>query len=130
MVAAEEALAACQDAEMPFLKGIEVLPPEESTKAIGDCEAAGNKADAALGQAGSGKALSASESCEAKMDIRQKQAEVKKFPKAWTKMQCLSFHQELQERANKELQTLLARAEAHGTGGIVVEKAGSRLYNP
>lgn len=52
VLAAEEALAACQDAEMPFLKGIEarhppkslesqVLPPEESSKAIGDCEAAG-----------------------------------------------------------------------------------------
>ena len=44
MVAAEEALSACQDAEMPFLKGIEVLPTEESSKAISDCEAAAAQA--------------------------------------------------------------------------------------
>lgn len=88
VVAAEEALAACQDAEMPFLKGIEVLPAEESSKAIGDCEAAAAKADAALNQA--------------KTLIRTKQADAKKFPK------------ELQDRAAKELSALLTRAEACG----------------
>ena len=51
MVAAEEALSACQDAEMPFLKGIEVLPTEESSKAISDCEAAAAQAFAAVNQA-------------------------------------------------------------------------------
>ena len=51
VVAAEEALSACQDAEMPFLKGIEVLPTEESSKAISDCEAAAAQAFAAVNQA-------------------------------------------------------------------------------
>jgi len=86
VVAAEEALSACQDAEMPFLKGIEVLPTEESSKAISDCEAAAAKADAAVNQA--------------KTEIRSKQNDARKFPK------------ELQEKATKELTQLLARAEA------------------
>eukprot|EP00931_Biecheleriopsis_adriatica_P033416 TRINITY_DN193_c0_g1_i5.p1 TRINITY_DN193_c0_g1~~TRINITY_DN193_c0_g1_i5.p1 ORF type:complete len:2073 (-),score=714.85 TRINITY_DN193_c0_g1_i5:36-6125(-) len=86
ITAAEEALAACQDAEMPFLKGIEVLPPDESAKAIGDCESACTKAEAASNQA---KAL-----------IKGKQVESKKYPK------------ELQEKAAKELVELLSRAEA------------------
>eukprot|EP00913_Durusdinium_trenchii_P013004 g12209.t1 len=65
-----------------------VLPAEESSKAIGDCEAAAAKADAALNQA--------------KTLIRTKQADAKKFPK------------ELQDRAAKELSALLTRAEACG----------------
>jgi len=36
---------------MPFLKGLEVLPGEESTKALSDCEAACNKSQAAVSQA-------------------------------------------------------------------------------
>lgn len=88
VTAAEEALSACQDAEMPFLKGIEVLPAEESNKAISDCETAAAKADAALNQA--------------KTLIRTKQSDARKFPK------------ELQEKANKELTQLLARADACG----------------
>ena len=51
VVAAEEALSACQDAEMPFLKGIEVLPTEESSKAISDYEAAAAQTFAAVNQA-------------------------------------------------------------------------------
>ncbi|CAE7346579.1 RE1 [Symbiodinium natans] len=85
---AEEGLAACQDAEMPFLKGIEVLPAEESTKAISDCESASTKAELALNQA---RGL-----------IRQKQTDAKKFPK------------ELQEKALAELSQLSQRAEACG----------------
>jgi len=85
---AEEGLVACQDAEMPFLKGIEVLPAEESTKAISDCEGASAKAELALNQA---RSL-----------IRQKQADAKKFPK------------ELQEKAMAELTQLSQRAEACG----------------
>jgi len=88
VVLAEEALVLCQDAEMPFLKGIEVLPAEESTKAISDCEAASAKADVALTQA---RGL-----------IKQKQAESKRFPK------------ELQEKAASELTQLSQRTEACG----------------
>lgn len=49
--AAEAEMAKCQEAEMPFLKGIEVLPPDESTKAIGDSEAAAAATEKALNQA-------------------------------------------------------------------------------
>merc|ERR1712176_440653 len=62
---AEESLVKCQEAEMPFLKGIEVLPGEESTKAIADCVAAGSQADAAMNQA--------------KTFLAQKMNEVKKY---------------------------------------------------
>mmetsp|Transcript_140529 Transcript_140529/g.365619 ORF Transcript_140529/g.365619 Transcript_140529/m.365619 type:complete len:1956 (-) Transcript_140529:48-5915(-) len=47
---AEETLSKCQEAEMPFLKGLEVLPGEESNKALADCEAAASKADAVFNQ--------------------------------------------------------------------------------
>jgi len=48
---AEKALQRCQDAEMPFLKGIEVLPNEESTKALMDCESSAQSAMQAIVQA-------------------------------------------------------------------------------
>ncbi|CAJ1460296.1 unnamed protein product [Effrenium voratum] len=89
VAAAEEALGLCQDAEMPFLKGIEVLPPEESAQAIGDCEASAAKADAALNQA--------------RTLVRTKQAEVKqKFPK------------DLQEKTLNQLSQLGLRVENCG----------------
>jgi len=47
----EEALLKCQEAEMPFLKGLEVLPPDESGKAIGESETAAAQADAKTNQA-------------------------------------------------------------------------------
>eukprot|EP00930_Biecheleria_cincta_P057709 TRINITY_DN4359_c0_g2_i1.p1 TRINITY_DN4359_c0_g2~~TRINITY_DN4359_c0_g2_i1.p1 ORF type:complete len:2005 (+),score=603.41 TRINITY_DN4359_c0_g2_i1:55-6069(+) len=88
VIAAEESLTLCQDAEMPFLKGIEVLPPDESEKAIADSEAAATKAEAALSAA--------------RTFIRTKQAEAKKFPK------------EMQEKADQELKQFVERAEACG----------------
>lgn len=48
---AETALNECQEAEMPFLKGIEVLPGEESTVAIAACEEAAVKSDTGINQA-------------------------------------------------------------------------------
>ncbi|CAK0831012.1 unnamed protein product [Prorocentrum cordatum] len=42
---AEETLQLMADAEVPFLKGIEVLPPQESKKALGECETAAAKAE-------------------------------------------------------------------------------------
>lgn len=48
---AEESLGRCQEAEMPFLKGIEVLPKDESAKAIGESEAAAAKSDTAVAHA-------------------------------------------------------------------------------
>eukprot|EP00927_Polykrikos_kofoidii_P022008 TRINITY_DN20667_c0_g1_i1.p1 TRINITY_DN20667_c0_g1~~TRINITY_DN20667_c0_g1_i1.p1 ORF type:complete len:2068 (-),score=493.97 TRINITY_DN20667_c0_g1_i1:213-6416(-) len=47
----EKALARCQEAEMPFLKGIEVLPPDESAKSISEMEAAAAETSAAVNQA-------------------------------------------------------------------------------
>ncbi|CAK0797577.1 unnamed protein product, partial [Prorocentrum cordatum] len=47
----EEALEKTQEAELPFLKGIEVLPQEESNKAIGESEAAATRAGTAAAQA-------------------------------------------------------------------------------
>merc|ERR1712039_634825 len=41
--AIEEGLVKCSEAEMPFLKGIEILPSDESGKAIKDSEAAASK---------------------------------------------------------------------------------------
>jgi len=48
---AEETLSKCQEAEMPFLKGLEILPQEESAKAISESEAAASKAEAMISQA-------------------------------------------------------------------------------
>jgi len=45
---AEESLLKCQEAEMPFLKGIEVLPPEESVQAITVSEAAAASSETAI----------------------------------------------------------------------------------
>eukprot|EP00931_Biecheleriopsis_adriatica_P106256 TRINITY_DN8073_c0_g1_i4.p1 TRINITY_DN8073_c0_g1~~TRINITY_DN8073_c0_g1_i4.p1 ORF type:complete len:2013 (-),score=680.48 TRINITY_DN8073_c0_g1_i4:65-6103(-) len=45
---AEEAFLATSDAEMPFLKGLEVLPREEGLQAVAACEAAAKKCEVAL----------------------------------------------------------------------------------
>eukprot|EP00927_Polykrikos_kofoidii_P076739 TRINITY_DN73779_c0_g1_i1.p1 TRINITY_DN73779_c0_g1~~TRINITY_DN73779_c0_g1_i1.p1 ORF type:complete len:2013 (-),score=491.47 TRINITY_DN73779_c0_g1_i1:180-6218(-) len=47
----EASLLATTDAEMPFLRGIEVLPEDEALHAVGMCQAAQAKADAAMLQA-------------------------------------------------------------------------------
>eukprot|EP00927_Polykrikos_kofoidii_P059005 TRINITY_DN5399_c0_g2_i3.p1 TRINITY_DN5399_c0_g2~~TRINITY_DN5399_c0_g2_i3.p1 ORF type:complete len:1960 (+),score=510.81 TRINITY_DN5399_c0_g2_i3:78-5957(+) len=61
----EEGLTKCQSAEMPFLKGIEVLPQEQSDKAIAESEAASLEAASAVNQA--------------KSFVKMKQGEVKRF---------------------------------------------------
>lgn len=48
---AEEAFLATSEAEMPFLKGLEVLPREEGIQAVAMCEAAAKKCEVALEQA-------------------------------------------------------------------------------
>lgn len=45
---AEEAFLATSEAEMPFLKGLEVLPLDEGAQAVAQCEAATKKCEAAL----------------------------------------------------------------------------------
>jgi chromosome segregation ATPase len=59
------ALVKCQEAEMPFLKGIEILPDDESMGAIKDCEKAASETQAAVGQA--------------QVFLRNKQADIKKM---------------------------------------------------
>ena len=49
--AVEQALTGCQEAEMPFLKGIEVLPLEESGNASAELEGASAKANVAVQRA-------------------------------------------------------------------------------
>eukprot|EP00927_Polykrikos_kofoidii_P059002 TRINITY_DN5399_c0_g1_i1.p1 TRINITY_DN5399_c0_g1~~TRINITY_DN5399_c0_g1_i1.p1 ORF type:complete len:1461 (+),score=416.99 TRINITY_DN5399_c0_g1_i1:147-4385(+) len=61
----EDGLTKCQEAEMPFLKGIEVLPQEQSDTAIAESEAACQEAMSAASQA--------------KSFVRAKQGEVRKF---------------------------------------------------
>jgi len=48
---AEEAFLATSEAEMPFLKGLEVLPVDEGVQAVAQCEAAIKKCEVALEQA-------------------------------------------------------------------------------
>merc|ERR1719181_306572 len=48
---AEDSLDKCSEAELSFLKGIEVLPQEESEKAIKESEAAAAEATTLLSQA-------------------------------------------------------------------------------
>lgn len=47
---AEQTMNKCTEMEMPFLKGIEVGPGEESNKALQACEQAATQAQAAVGQ--------------------------------------------------------------------------------
>merc|ERR1712232_36070 len=47
----EKALEACQNAEMPYLKGVEVLPQDESEKAIADSEDAIMQAEKVIQEA-------------------------------------------------------------------------------
>merc|ERR1711879_705623 len=47
----EACMNSCQDAEMPFLKGMEVLPKEESDVALADSDKAAKDTSTALNQA-------------------------------------------------------------------------------
>merc|ERR1719282_1032139 len=64
---AQESLLKCEAAEMPYLKGIELLPPDESAKAIADSEAVAVQAEAFINQA--------------KSFIRSKIAETRRYTK-------------------------------------------------
>jgi len=81
--AAEESLVQCQEAEMPFLKGIEVLPAEESTKAITESEKAA---------AASSKVIE-----QAKTFVKQKLAEARRYDKESAKFVIEELN-ELQQR--------------------------------
>eukprot|EP00929_Paragymnodinium_shiwhaense_P014394 TRINITY_DN1222_c0_g1_i1.p1 TRINITY_DN1222_c0_g1~~TRINITY_DN1222_c0_g1_i1.p1 ORF type:complete len:2051 (-),score=956.61 TRINITY_DN1222_c0_g1_i1:88-6240(-) len=83
---AEKALHKCQEAEMPFLKGIEVLPEEESKVAIRESEQAAQEATATINQT--------------KAYFRQKANESKKYNK------------ELVRSIEEQLKPLQARVDA------------------
>jgi hypothetical protein len=82
---AEEALAKCADAELPFLKGIEVLPQEESDKAIKESEEVSSESNTLL--------------TAARSYLSSKMAEIKKYSK------------ETQEKASEELSELTKKVE-------------------
>jgi len=82
---AEEAFAKCGDAELPFLKGIEVLPQEESDKAIKESETAAAESQKLLH--------------DAKTYLSQKAQEIRKYSKA------------TQDTANEELKELNTKVE-------------------
>lgn len=82
----EESLAKCQEAEMPFLKGLEILPQEESAKAISESEAAAAKSETTINAA--------------KVFLRTKLGEAKRLS------------QDLAKSTTEELTQLLAKAEA------------------
>jgi hypothetical protein len=71
----DEFFSACQAAEMPFLKGIEVLPKEESEKALTDSDAAAGKTQVALNQTKAFVKTRLAESQKLPEDVRQSVAD-------------------------------------------------------
>eukprot|EP00927_Polykrikos_kofoidii_P031606 TRINITY_DN27151_c0_g1_i1.p1 TRINITY_DN27151_c0_g1~~TRINITY_DN27151_c0_g1_i1.p1 ORF type:complete len:2139 (+),score=568.46 TRINITY_DN27151_c0_g1_i1:1-6417(+) len=82
----EQALVKCQEAELPFLKGLEVLPRDQADKAISDSELAASEAVVMISQA--------------KMFLRAKLAESKRYVK------------DLSESVTDQLTPFLTRVEA------------------
>jgi len=82
---AEEAFGKCADAELPFLKGIEVLPQEESDKALNESETVAAETHKLLQ--------------DARNYLSQKAQEIKKYSKA------------TQDTATEELKELNSRSE-------------------
>eukprot|EP00928_Gymnodinium_smaydae_P006786 TRINITY_DN1241_c0_g3_i4.p1 TRINITY_DN1241_c0_g3~~TRINITY_DN1241_c0_g3_i4.p1 ORF type:complete len:1829 (+),score=752.40 TRINITY_DN1241_c0_g3_i4:367-5487(+) len=68
---AEKLIEACQEAEMPFLKGIEVLPKAESDKALGESESTASQALLAVNQARSFLKAKLMESKKLAADVAQ-----------------------------------------------------------
>lgn len=88
---AEETLRKCQDAEMPFLSGIEVLPKKESEAAIRACEIAAKESETII--------------AAARTFIHAKTAEVSKLPQDSAKGIAEELAQ-LKERVDKAAQKL------------------------
>lgn len=82
----EKALIKCQDAEMPFLKGIEVLPKEESDQALSESDAAAAETD---------KELKAAQAF-----LKAKIADAKKFTSKELAKSCEDELQQVQARAD------------------------------
>merc|ERR1712113_322232 len=129
----EECLKACSEAEMPFLKGIEILPGEESTKAIKDSEAAISSSTNAVRAA--------------QNFINNKIQEVRRFSKDVNKSitDDLKEISERLERSNKKLATFktdTAERKTNAMMGEVVEaiqttekkaadlKEAAKLFSP
>mmetsp|Transcript_28031 Transcript_28031/g.48855 ORF Transcript_28031/g.48855 Transcript_28031/m.48855 type:complete len:2072 (-) Transcript_28031:148-6363(-) len=107
--AAEESLQTCQEAEMPFLKGIEVLPKDESDKAIGESETAA---------AASNKLLEA-----AKSFLKGKLGEARRYSKEASKAVIEELN-ELQQRVDevgKKLDQFKKETAERKTAAIMAE---------
>jgi len=106
----EAVLQKCGEAEMPFLKGIEVLPQEESTKAISECEAAGGAAEKVV--------------TGAKAFIRQKVAEASKSTQkesAKSTIEELNLLMQRCEEAAKKLATFKAETLERKMGALLAD---------
>jgi len=106
---AEASLAKCQEAEMPFLKGIEVLPGEESTKALTECEKAASAAAAAVSQANSW--------------LKSKLAEAKKMVKELSTnvTEELTAHQSRLETVSKKVADFRKETSERKTAALLAE---------
>jgi len=106
---AEQALTKCTEAEMPFLKGIEILPAEESSKAIKDSETASSKAESAVNTA--------------KNFIKTKLAEVKKYGKelAASVTEELNAHQQRLDAVSKKLTTFKKETSERKASALLAE---------
>lgn len=105
----EASMSACQEAEMPFLKGIEILPPDESGKALAESETAAVKADAALAQA--------------KNALRMRLTEAKRYPKelASRTLEELKAQERRLEGIAKKLQNFKKETAERKTAAMLAE---------
>lgn len=106
---AEQALAACHEAEMPFLKGLEILPQEESAQAIASSEEAAARSDVAINQA--------------KAFIRAKLNEAKRFSADLIKstVESLTALSARAETASRKLVTFKRETSERKTASLLAE---------
>merc|ERR1719428_592494 len=108
----EAAIAATQEAELPFLKGVEVLPPEEAPKAIADCEDAISKAEKVIN--------------DARSFVKSKSAESRKYSKDLAKRLTdeLADHLKRADAATKRLSEFKKSTVSRKTAAILAESTG------
>lgn len=110
---AEEAFAKCQEAEMPYLQGVEILPKEQSAKALADAESATRATAQATNQA--------------KSIIKARQAESKRLPEAVAVVinETLAALTTRVEEIEKKLQTFCKDTSERKMLAIIAESSES-----
>jgi hypothetical protein len=104
---AEEAFKKCSDAELPFLKGIEVLPKDESDVAVKESEEAAAEAT---------KAVNAAESY-----IRGKLSEIKRYSKVKSAVEELEELKKTLEAVSKKLTHFKNETKERKTTALMAE---------